>query len=106
MDKKVYVEIYPNISELHSAIGIPDMPDWVAAHTRKRGDYTAIMVVSPNNPGTQHTGEFMLNRVVFHEPAQSMILEKHKRRPPFWLFKGLASYDCRVYCQRIWHEQS
>ena len=93
MDKKVYVEIYPSVSTLHSAVGIPNMPEWVAAYTGKRGDYTAIMVVSPNNPGSHHTGEFILNRVVVHELAQSMIFGKHKKRPPIWLFKGLASYE-------------
>ncbi len=90
---KVYVEIYPDIKALHDAIGIPDMPDWVAAYTGRRGDRTAIKVVSPNNPGNQHTGEFILTRVVVHELAQSMIFQKNGRRPPMWLFKGLASYE-------------
>jgi hypothetical protein len=93
LDDTVYVEIYPNPTAFRKALGAPNLPEWVVAQAGGRDGHVAIMVVSPNNPGSVHTRDFVQNRVAVHELAQSMIYRKHERRPAIWLLEGLATYE-------------
>jgi hypothetical protein len=52
LDFKVVLEIYPDITSLHRAMGAPNAPDWVLGLTNLSGE---IQIISPLNPGPNHT---------------------------------------------------
>jgi len=51
LDKKITVELYPNIEIFHKAFDISDGPDWLIALITQ----SKIMMVSPLNPGNYHS---------------------------------------------------
>lgn len=59
---KIIVEIYPELKEFHEAIGYPEAPDWVVGFAGNG----KIQMVSPLNPGPQHTYDSLIKAAV-HE---------------------------------------
>jgi hypothetical protein len=65
-ESKIDVFICPNIKSFHTAINVPDAPDWVVAPAKKN----ELIMVSPLNQGSVHTYESLMKAIVheFHIP--------------------------------------
>ena len=90
-ESKIDVFIYPNIKSFHSAINVPDAPDWVVGAASKN----ELKMVSPLNPGTQHTYESLMKAIV-HELTHTIVLNFRKQGLvglPNWLNEGYAYYE-------------
>jgi len=89
LTSKVIVDVYPDLTSYHNAIGWPDAPDWVVGTAI--GD-DKIDLVSPYNPGPQHTFESLMS-VITHELVHCFV---HKlangQNIPRWLNEGTATY--------------
>jgi hypothetical protein len=94
------VEIYPNVSHYHFAIGKPNAPDSDAGMAV---DMNLFKMVSPGNPGTYHTRESLLKAAV-HEFAhcvhyhfiEGLSVEERatiaSQEEAPWLFEAMASF--------------
>ncbi len=90
-EAKIDVFIYPNIKSFHSAINVPDAPDWVVGAANKN----ELIMVSPLNPGSQHTYESLMKAIV-HELTHTVVLNFRKQGLgglPNWLNEGYAYYE-------------
>ncbi len=85
---KTIVEVYPDLASYHRAIGQPNAPDWSV------GQYSLndkrIRMVSPNNPGSSHDYEGVLE-VAVHEYVHR-IVDLYGNQPSY-LHEGVASYE-------------
>jgi len=87
---KVY--IYPDLTTFHEAIGRPDAADWLVGISPDR---ETVKMVSPNNAGTSHNYDQML-QVAVHEFTHSVIWGIEKESAiPIWLNEGIAEYEAR-----------
>tara|TARA_R110002073_G_scaffold335987_1_gene529764 strand:+ start:31865 stop:32977 length:1113 start_codon:yes stop_codon:yes gene_type:complete len=92
-ESKIDVFIYPNIKSFHSAINIPDAPDWVVGAASKN----ELKMVSPLKPGSQHTYESLMKAIV-HELTHTILLNFRKQGLgglPNWLNEGYAYYEAK-----------
>lgn len=92
-ESKIDVFIYPNIKSFHSAINVPDAPDWVVGAASKN----ELKMVSPLNPGSQHTYESLMKAIV-HELTHTVVLNFRKQGLvglPNWLNEGYAYYEAK-----------
>jgi hypothetical protein len=90
-NSKIDVFIYPNVKAFHRAINLPDAPDWVVGAASKN----ELKMVSPLNPGNQHTYESLMKAIV-HELAHTVVLNFRKQGLvglPNWLNEGYAYYE-------------
>lgn len=89
---KIIIEIYPDINSYHNSIGSPNAPDWVVG----TGWGNKIKMVSPLNPGKQHTYE-TLKQVVVHEFTHVAIssINSNLDSIPLWLNEGTAVYEAK-----------
>ena len=89
---KILIEIYPDIDSYHNAVGLPNEPDWVVG----TGWGNKIKMVSPLNPGKQHTYETLM-QVVVHEFTHVAIssINSNLDSLPMWLNEGIAVYEAK-----------
>lgn len=89
---KLYIkgEIYPDIKSFHNAIEVPNVPSWVVGI----GWENKIKMVSPLNPGGQHTYDSLM-QVVVHEFTHIAIsnINSGLESIPIWLNEGIATYE-------------
>ena len=90
--EKIRVYIYPDIKTFHSALNVPDAPEWaVGAATMNE-----LRMVSPLNPGNYHTRESLMQAIV-HELVHAAVLNARKPQGldglPQWLNEGYAFYE-------------
>lgn len=90
LKEKVIIEIYPDIKVFHEAIGAPNAPNWVVG----TGWENKIKMVSPLNPGGQHTYDTLM-QVVVHEFTHVVIsnINSDLESIPIWLNEGIAAYE-------------
>ena len=88
--EKITVKVYPDIQLFHNAVGNPNAPDWAIGLVKNR----KIHMVSPLNPGPEHTYKSVLHSIV-HEFTHIVIREINPRNIPVWLNEGVASYEGR-----------
>ncbi len=62
IDTKIKVKVYPDLKTFHSAIQLPDAPDWVVGSCIS----DELLMVSPVNPGNSHTYQSLM-QVIVHE---------------------------------------
>lgn len=93
INKKIKVNVFPNIQAFHTAINLPDAPDWVVGGTWNTDE---IMMVSPLHPGSVHTYESLM-QVVVHEFTHIAVYyargDKGFEAIPRWLSEGYAQYE-------------
>lgn len=70
LERKVNVNIYPDIKSFHDVIGMSDAEDWLVGLARN-GE---ILMVSPLNPGSVHTYDSLM-KVIVHEYAHILVGE-------------------------------
>jgi len=87
--KKIIIEIYPDLSAFHKAVGEPDAPSWFM------GTYKGniLRIVSPLNPGPEHTYESILKSTV-HLFAMWLIFDINSSAPK-WLRQGIGGYEAK-----------
>ncbi len=83
----IKITVYPNCKALHEAIARPDAPDWLVGHYSL--ELRTISIVSPLNPGTQHTYESIF-RTLHHQITNAFIFDVCTAQVPAWLRIGLA----------------
>jgi hypothetical protein len=99
LDFKVVLEIYPDITSLHRAMGAPNAPDWVLGLTNLSGE---IKIISPLNPGPSHTFLSIL-LCMDHEFTHAAVLRGLGATSlPTWLSEGTASYEARLFDPASW----
>ncbi len=99
LDFEVVLEIYPDITSLHRAMGAPDAPDWVLGLTSLSGE---IKIISPLNPGPNHTFQSIL-LCMDHELTHAALLRGLRATSlPAWLSEGTASYEARLFDSASW----
>lgn len=88
---KVKVIIYPDIEVFHNNIGTQNAGDWLVGVTEKN----TIHIVSPLNPGTQHTYDSLMKAVVheFVHVVQFNIYPYYYTNR--WMSDGLATYEAK-----------
>ena len=91
VSSKIKVHIYPTLQVFHNAIGQPDAPGWLVGTA-----YTEIFVVSPLNPGPNHSYNEMVNSVIVHEFTH-VCTYKINGNIPIWLAEGFALYEAGPY---------
>jgi hypothetical protein len=93
IDKKINVKVFPNIQAFHTAINLPDAPDWVVGGTLNTDE---IMMVSPLHPGSVHTYASLM-QVIVHEFTHVVVYyargDKGVTGLPRWLNEGYAQYE-------------
>lgn len=92
LKEKVIIEVYPDIKAFHDAIGSPNAPNWVVG----TGWENKIKMVSPLNPGGQHTYDTLM-QVVVHEFTHVAIsnINSDLESIPIWLNEGIAAYEAK-----------
>jgi Peptidase C10 family/Carbohydrate family 9 binding domain-like/Concanavalin A-like lectin/glucanases superfamily/Secretion system C-terminal sorting domain len=104
LTQTVVVDVYPDLTTYHTAIGWPDAPDWVVGTAT--GD-TKIDLVSPYNPGPVHSFGSIMS-VITHELVHCFVHKlANEAIITTWLNEGTASflsYQVRDVC--YYHEQN
>jgi RNA polymerase sigma-70 factor (ECF subfamily) len=99
LDFKVVLEIYPDLTSLHRAMGAPSAPDWVLGLTNLSGE---IKIISPLNPGPNHTFHSIL-LCMDHEFTHAAVLRGLGATGlPTWLSEGTAGYEARFFDSSSW----
>lgn len=90
LKEKVIIEVYPDIKAFHDAIEAPNAPNWIVG----TGWENKIKMVSPLNPGGQHTYDTLM-QVVVHEFTHVLIsnINSDLASIPIWLNEGIAAYE-------------
>lgn len=90
LDEKVVIEIYPDISSFHNAIGVSNEANWVVGI----GWDNQIKMLSPLNPGEEHTYDTLV-QVLVHEFTHILIskINSDLESIPIWLNEGVATYE-------------
>ncbi len=101
IDKKIKVKVFPNIQAFHTAINLPDAPDWVVGGTWNTDE---IMMVSPLHPGSVHTYASLM-QVIVHEFTHIAVYYARGYKGvtglPRWLNEGYAQYEAGQINDRI-----
>lgn len=86
----ITLNMYPDIQTFHQETGYPDSPDWyVGLNDSSKHAYN---FVSPNNPGTYHTTDSILNALKVGL-AELFISDIYKKPMPRWLHQGVALFE-------------
>lgn len=89
LTEKVIVDVYPDLTTYHIAIGWPDAPDWVVG-TAMGSD--KIDMVSPYNPGPVHNFASIID-VIAHELVHCFVNKlADGALMSTWLNEGTAAY--------------
>lgn len=91
--QKVIIEIYPDLSTFHQAMGEPDAPDWFM------GTYESnkIQIVSPLNPGPEHTYQSVIRHTL--SLFTMWLLKDINPSVPKWLAHGLGGHEAKQMSQ-------
>lgn len=91
--RKVVIEIYPDLPTFHQAVGEVDAPNWFM------GTYEGhiLKIVSPLNPGPEHTYESILKSTV-HLFTMWLIHEINPAAPK-WIGQGIGGYEIKQMTQ-------
>ncbi|MFD0716878.1 RNA polymerase sigma factor [Paenibacillus sp. GCM10027626] len=86
-DKKIILEIYPDLPTFHRAVGEEDAPNWFM------GTYSGstLKIVSPLDPGPEHTYRSILRSTV-HLFAMWLVHEINPAAPK-WIRQGIGGYE-------------
>ena len=88
LSEVIVVDVYPDLSTFHTAIGWPDAPDWLIGNASD----STINLVSPYNPGPEHSFNSILS-VITHELVHCFV---HKLAEDVyvskWINEGSATY--------------
>ncbi|MFC5651411.1 RNA polymerase sigma factor [Paenibacillus solisilvae] len=87
--RKIIFEIYPDLPAFHQAVGEPDAPNWFMG--TYEGD--VIKMVSPLNPGPEHTYRTILQSAV-HLFAMWLITDINPGAPK-WIRQGVGAYETK-----------
>jgi len=88
LKEKTKIVIYPNIKSFHNNIGTQNAGDWLVG-TAWRNE---IYIVSPLNPGTEHTYDTLMKAAV-HEFVHVVQYNIYQYNYPYrWMNDGLATY--------------
>ncbi len=94
LDHKITIEIYPDLDMFHLAIDQPEAKEWLV------GVYMngMIKMVSPLQPGNQHTYESLM-KVIVHEFTHVLVSEINASfyNIPIWLNEGIAVYEAEQW---------
>jgi hypothetical protein len=89
--EKIRVYIYPTVESFHSAVFLPDAPDWIVGAAGRN----ELKMVSPRNPGSAHTYNSLMQAIV-HELTHTVVLNVREQGHvglPKWLNEGYAFYE-------------
>ncbi|TCT15621.1 hypothetical protein EDC18_103329 [Natranaerovirga pectinivora] len=89
LEEKLIVEIYTDLNQLHTALGLTDAPDWI------RGGLAdgKIIIASPLNPPLGSTFDNVVKTAV-HEFVH-ILTKKINSNIPRWLDEGIACYEAK-----------
>ena len=89
LQEKLVIEIHPDLTQLHIALGFPNAPDWI------RGGLGVgkIVIASPLNPPPGSVFDNVLNTAV-HEFAH-IIVNRINGHTPRWLNEGIACFEAK-----------
>ncbi|AZN38994.1 RNA polymerase sigma factor [Paenibacillus albus] len=87
--KKVIIEIYPDLTAFHAAVGEPSAPNWFMGTSEDN----VLKIVSPLNPGPEHTYESILKSTV-HLFTMWLISDINNAAPK-WLRQGIGGYEAK-----------
>ncbi|MDR9855547.1 RNA polymerase sigma factor [Paenibacillus sp. VCA1] len=87
--QKVVIEIYPDLPTFHQAVGEADAPNWFM------GTYDGhiLKIVSPLNPGPEHTYQSILKSTV-HLFTMWLISDMNPNVPK-WIRQGIGGYEAK-----------
>jgi RNA polymerase sigma factor, sigma-70 family len=91
--QKITIEIYPDLSTFHQAIGEPDAPDWFMGTY----EHNKIKIVSPLNPGPEHTYQSILRHTI--SLFTMWVLKDINPLAPKWLTHGLGGHEAKQTSQ-------
>ncbi|MBP1994552.1 RNA polymerase sigma factor [Paenibacillus eucommiae] len=86
---KIIVEIYPDLPTFHQAVGEADAPNWFMGTYKEN----KLKIVSPLNPGPEHTYESILKSTV-HLFTMWLISDINPHAPK-WMRQGIGGYECK-----------
>lgn len=89
LSTKINIEIYPDLETFHTQTGKPNGPDWYIAMLSNDGK--TIKMVSPLNPGPQHSYQ-SVTKAVLSLFATAVALQLNKNIPQ-WLRSGIGHYE-------------
>ena len=87
--QKIVIEIYPDLQAFHHAVGEPGAPGWFM------GTYEGhiLKIVSPLNPGPDHTYESILKGAV--HLFTMWLIEDINPSAPKWIRQGIGGYEAK-----------
>ncbi|UNK18638.1 hypothetical protein MNQ98_00895 [Paenibacillus sp. N3/727] len=86
---KITIEIYPDLPTFHQAVGEQDAPNWFMGTMEKN----ILKIVSPLNPGPEHTYESILKSTV-HLYAMWLISDINPAAPK-WMRQGIGGFEAK-----------
>lgn len=86
---KITIEIYPDLPTFHQAMGEYDAPNWFMGTMENN----TLKIVSPLNPGPEHTYESILKSTV-HLYAMWLIRDINPAAPK-WIRQGIGGYESK-----------
>jgi len=86
-DGQITIYVYPDVQSFHESINWIDAPDWVVGHINPGQKF--ISLVSPNNPGPEHTYESMFG-ILRNNLSRVFVKNKYKHYIPRWLLDGVG----------------
>lgn len=87
--RKIVIEIYPDLPTFHQAVGEANAPNWFMGTFEEN----YLKIVSPLNPGPEHTYQSILNSTV-HLFAMWLIRDINPLAPK-WLSQGIGGYESK-----------
>ena len=91
--QKITIEIYPDLSTFHQAIGEPDAPNWFMGTY----EHNKIRIVSPLNPGPEHTYQSVLRHTI--SLFTMWLVNDINPLAPKWLTHGLGGHEAKQMSQ-------
>lgn len=88
------IEIHADLSQMHTALGLTNAPDWIRGGLGKG----KIVIASPLNPPPGSDFNNVLNTAV-HEFVH-IVIRKINQNIPKWLDEGIASYEAKDNSER------
>lgn len=86
---KITIEMYPDLPTFHQAVGEQDAPNWFMGTM----DNNILKIVSPLNPGPEHTYESILKSTV-HLYAMWLIRDINPAAPK-WIRQGIGGFESK-----------
>lgn len=87
--QKIIIEIYPDLQAFHQAAGEVDAPNWFMGTF----EGNKLKIVSPLNPGPEHTYESILKSTL--HLFTMWLMSDINPLAPKWLCQGIAGYEVK-----------